>query len=76
LVSGEPRFGERGQFIGYWGVARDITHQSDAREHLLATETRYQELYSSIPTPSLMHRRGLVIDIQRRTVRQGIAGFL
>ncbi|MDP1899846.1 MAG: PAS domain S-box protein [Rubrivivax sp.] len=62
LVSGEPRFDERGIFTGYWGVARDITDMQAAEEALAATETRYQELFSRIPTPLVLHRNGRVID--------------
>ena len=61
-VSGEPRFDERGVFSGYWGVVRDITADLQARQALAATETRYQELFSRIPTPLVMHRAGRVID--------------
>jgi PAS domain S-box-containing protein len=62
LVSGEPRFNERGVFQGYWGVARDITAESAAREALTATEIRYQELFARIPTPLVLHRHGRVFD--------------
>ena len=62
VVSGEPRFDERGVFCGYWGVARDVTADRQARQALAATETRYQELFSRIPTPLVMHRAGRVID--------------
>ncbi len=62
MVSGEPRFDERGVFCGYWGVARDVTADRLARQALAATETRYQELFSRIPTPLVMHRAGRVID--------------
>jgi PAS domain S-box-containing protein len=61
-VSGEPRFDERGVFCGYWGVVRDVTADLQARQALAATETRYQELFSRIPTPLVMHRAGRVID--------------
>jgi len=61
VVSGEPRFDERGMFTGYWGVARDVTTEAAARHALRATETRYQELFSRIPTPLVLHRRGRVI---------------
>jgi PAS domain S-box-containing protein len=61
-VSGEPRFDERGLFSGYWGVVRDVTADLQARQALAATETRYQELFSRIPTPLVMHRAGRVID--------------
>ncbi len=62
VVSGEPRFDERGVFTGYWGVARDVTGELRARQALAATETRYQELFSRIPTPLVLHRTGRVID--------------
>ncbi|MDP1650038.1 MAG: PAS domain S-box protein [Rubrivivax sp.] len=62
LVSGEPRHDERGVFTGYWGVARDVTDVNAAREALVATETRYQELFTRIPTPLVLHRGGRVID--------------
>jgi PAS domain S-box-containing protein len=62
MASGEPRFDERGVFCGYWGVLRDVTADLQARQALAATETRYQELFSRIPTPLVMHRAGRVID--------------
>ena len=62
LVSGEPRVDDRGAFNGYWGVARDITAESAAREALAATEIRYQELFARIPTPLVLHRHGRVFD--------------
>ena len=62
LASGEPRFNERGMFTGYWGVARDVTEIQAARSALAATETRYQDLFSRIPTPLVLHRGGQVID--------------
>jgi len=62
LISGEPRFDARGVFKGYWGVARDVTDVDAARAALAATETRYQELFTRIPTPLVLHRGGRVID--------------
>ena len=62
LVSGEPRYSDRGVFQGYWGVARDITEVDAARAALAATETRYQELFTRIPTPLVLHRDGRIID--------------
>ncbi len=69
LVSGEPRFGERGQFTGYWGVARDITADTAAREALLATETRYHELFTRIPTPLVLHRQGRILGANPAALR-------
>jgi PAS domain S-box-containing protein len=62
VVSGEPRFDERGIFKGYWGVARDVTNELIARDALAATDARYQELFARIPTPLVLHREGRVID--------------
>ncbi len=62
LASGEPRFDAHGVFTGYWGVARNVTQEQAARDALAATETRYLELFSRIPTPLVLHRDGLVID--------------
>ena len=62
LVSGQPRFDARGVFTGYWGVARDVTADSAAQAALVATETRYQALFSRIPTPLVLHRGGRVFD--------------
>ncbi len=62
LASGEPRFDSRGVFKGYWGVARDVSSMQATRAALEATETRYQNLFSHIPTPLVLHRNGRVID--------------
>ncbi len=68
-VSGEPRFDTRGLFRGYWGVAREITAHVQARQALAATQTRYLELFSRIPTPLLLHRAGLIIDANAAAVQ-------
>jgi PAS domain S-box-containing protein len=69
LLSGEPRFDERGRFTGYWGVARDVTAETEARAALAATETRYRELFSLIPTPLVLHRGGRPIDANPAALR-------
>ena len=69
LASGEPRLDARGVFKGYWGVARDITALQATRAELQATETRYEELFSRIPTPLVLHRLGHVIDANPAAVR-------
>jgi PAS domain S-box-containing protein len=61
-ISGEPRFDQRGIFTGYWGVVHDVTAREQDRAALDATETRYRELFSRIPTPLLLHRNGHVFD--------------
>jgi PAS domain S-box-containing protein len=62
LLSGEPRFDARGRFAGYWGVAREVTASVESQRVLEATETRYHELFARIPTPLVLHRRGVVLD--------------
>ncbi|MBI5259850.1 MAG: PAS domain S-box protein [Burkholderiales bacterium] len=62
LASGEPQHDAAGRFIGYWGVARDITAERKAREALMATELRYEELFRRAPTPLVLHRLGIVLD--------------
>jgi len=62
LVSGEPRLSPQGGFRGYWGVARDISADVQARQALSATETRYLELFTRIPTPLVLHAQGRVLD--------------
>ena len=62
LVSGEPRQPARAAFTGYWGLARDVSADVLAREKLLATESRYLELFTRIPTPLVLHAQGRVLD--------------
>ncbi len=62
LASGEPRTDARGVFQGYWGVVRDVTEHQRAREALAQTESRYHDLFVSIPSPIVLHRDGRVID--------------
>jgi PAS domain S-box-containing protein len=62
LVSGEPRYGPQGAFSGYWGVARDVSADVQARQALEATESRYQDLFTRIPTPLVLHVGGRVLD--------------
>ncbi|MGC4078677.1 MAG: PAS domain S-box protein [Rubrivivax sp.] len=62
LVSGEPRRDASGKFVGFRGVARDVSAEMAARRALAAAETRYEELFARIPTPLVLHRRGRVLD--------------
>ena len=62
MISGEPRFDERGVFKGYWGVARNVSDEIAARQALAATETRYQDLFARIPTPLVLHRDNRIVD--------------
>ncbi|MBV8468946.1 MAG: PAS domain S-box protein [Burkholderiaceae bacterium] len=61
-VSGEPRFDADGNFRGYWGVGRDVTDEVQAEQAIVATETRYRELFRRSPSPLVLHRWGRVID--------------
>jgi PAS domain S-box-containing protein len=62
LVSGEPRQPAQAAFLGYWGVARDVSADVHARQALVATESRYLELFTRIPTPLVLHAQGRVLD--------------
>jgi PAS domain S-box-containing protein len=62
LWSGQPRLDAQGRFLGYWGIARDVSAEVSARQALRSTETRYRELFARIPTPLVLHVRGRVID--------------
>jgi PAS domain S-box-containing protein len=62
LVSGEPRHPAQAAFQGYWGVARDVSADVRARQALVATESRYLELFTRIPTPLVLHSQGRVLD--------------
>ena len=62
LVSGEPRHAGSAGFLGYWGVARDVSADVQARQALAATESRYLELFTRIPTPLVLHTVGRVLD--------------
>ncbi len=61
-ISGEPRFDAQGNFRGYWGVGRDVTHEVTAEQNVHATETRYRELFRRSPSPLVLHRWGRVVD--------------
>ena len=62
LISAAPRFDAAGRFVGYWGVARDVTAEHLARTALLDTELRYHDLFMCTPTPLVIHRQGMVLD--------------
>ena len=62
LVSGEPRVDAQGAFAGYWGVAQDVTDGQRARQALAQTESRYHDLFISLPTPLVLHHDGRVLD--------------
>jgi PAS domain S-box-containing protein len=43
--SGAPRYGEDGAFLGYRGVARDVTAQVEAEHRLQRLERQYRQLF-------------------------------
>jgi PAS domain S-box-containing protein len=68
-ISGEPKFDAGGVFIGYWGVASDVTEDVRAQRAVAASETRYRELFDRSPSPLLLHRRGIVFDANEAAAR-------
>jgi len=50
-VSGEPLFDEKGKFIGYHGVGKDITERARAQKALEDSERRYRMLFDVHPQP-------------------------
>ena len=68
-VSGEPRFDAAGVFVGYWGVARDVTREIHAQRLVTASETRYRELFTRSPSPLFLDRRGVIFDANEAAAR-------
>ena len=60
--SGRPYYSASGAFRGYWGVGRDITGEMTAQNAVMASETRYRELFERSPTPLVLHRGGRVLE--------------
>ena len=48
-VSGEPIFGEDGEFLGYRGIAKDVTASHEAMRALQENERRLSALFSNLP---------------------------
>jgi diguanylate cyclase (GGDEF)-like protein/PAS domain S-box-containing protein len=51
LVSGEPRFDAVGRFIGYRGVARDISAIKAAEREVLESHRYLEAVINTVPTP-------------------------
>ena len=68
-ISGEPRFDAAGVFVGYWGVARDVTSEVRAQRLITASETRYRELFTRSPSPLFLQRRGVIFDANEAAAR-------
>ena len=62
-ASGRPRFDDRGVFLGYWGVGREVTAEKQADAARAATEARYRELFARSPSPLVLHRDTHVLDV-------------
>ena len=69
LLSGEPRHGADGQFLGHWGVVRDTTAEHQARAAQRATESRYRDLFNHVPLPLTLHRQGIVLEANLATAQ-------
>ena len=65
MLNAEPRFSATGKFIGYWGVARDVTAEQQARAAQARSEARYRELFDILPSALTLHRDGVVLDANR-----------
>jgi PAS domain S-box-containing protein len=50
-VSGEPLFDDKGKFIGYHGVGKDITERARDQKALEDSERRYRTLFDVHPQP-------------------------
>jgi PAS domain S-box-containing protein len=50
-VSGEPLFDERGKFVGYHGVGKDITERARDQKAVEEGEKRYRALFDVHPYP-------------------------
>lgn len=60
-ASGAPSHDRKGQFCGYWGVARDITTEVNLSELHAASEASYRELFERLPASLLLYRAGAVV---------------
>ena len=81
-ISGEPKYDDQGDFIGYWGVGRDVTNEVAAQHAHAASETRYSELFERSPSALLLDRGGIVFDANGAAARmfgfassEAMAGF-
>ena len=68
-VSGEPKFTSDGAFDGYWGVARDVTEEQQARHAVATSETRYRELFDRSPSAVFVQRNGVILDANPSAAR-------
>jgi len=69
LVSGQPAFDAQGRFSGYWGVARDVSAERQARRATRAANEQYQRLFRRNPTPLILHRHGRILSANAAAAR-------
>jgi PAS domain S-box-containing protein len=62
LMSGEPQRDASAQFTGFWGVMWDASDAALAQRALQATETRWRDLFTHLPSPIVLHRQGRVVE--------------
>jgi len=65
LVSGEPRFDAVGRFIGYRGVARDISAIKAAEREVVESRRHLEAVINTVPTPISVkdeHHRFLIVN--------------
>lgn len=60
IVSGDPIFGDDGNFQGSFGVVTDITERREAERILRASEERYRQLVELSPETIIVHQNFVV----------------
>ncbi len=68
-VSGVPIFDVQGDFKGYWGVGRDITDRKVAEQHLVESQSQYQELVEWAPLGLAVHQNGRIVYVNPAATR-------
>ncbi|TSE31853.1 putative diguanylate cyclase YdaM [Tepidimonas thermarum] len=69
-ISGQPLFGDNGHFIGYAGVAQDITARKRIEQTLRATRAQLSELAFYDALTGLPNRRLLLDRIEQALLHQ------
>jgi PAS domain S-box-containing protein len=68
-VSGVPIFDGQGEFVGYWGVGRDITQRKRAEQALQDSQNQYQALVEWSPLGMAVHQGGRITYVNAAAVR-------